>query len=122
MARSLRWLVSLISKIISSLNNLFLSLSQKQQLAITQKAGGITKQLKEAKAHPKQFLFALGKTILLAIFVNIIELGCTAILPVVYMTTLVNHCTTNPALCYTVWTSLYALIRNRFIIYNCVPH
>ena len=87
-----------------------LSLSQKQQLAITKKAGGITKQLKEAKAHPKQFLFALGTTILLAIFVNIIELGCTAILPVVYMTTLVNHCTTNPALCYTVWTSLYALI------------
>jgi uncharacterized membrane protein HdeD (DUF308 family) len=53
---------------------------------------------------------ALGATILLAIFVNIIELGCTAILPVVYMTTLVNHCTTNLGFCYTTWTALYAVI------------
>ncbi|NBD32052.1 MAG: glutaredoxin family protein [Cyanobacteria bacterium] len=87
-----------------------LSLSEKQQLTITKKAGGIARQLNRAKVESKQFWFALGATILLAIFVNIIELGCTAILPVVYMTTLVNHCTTNVGLCYTTWTALYALI------------
>jgi len=87
-----------------------LSLSEQQQLTITKKAGGIARQLNQAKVESKQFWFALGATILLAIFVNIIELGCTAILPVVYMTTLVNHCTTNVGLCYTTWTALYALI------------
>jgi len=87
-----------------------LSLSEKQQLTITKKAGGIARQLNRAKVESKQFWFALGATILLAIFVNIIELGCTAILPVVYMTTLVNHCTNNVGLCYTTWTALYALI------------
>ncbi|AFZ45535.1 hypothetical protein PCC7418_3421 [Halothece sp. PCC 7418] len=87
-----------------------LSLSEKQQLTITKKAGGIARQLNRAKVESKQFWLALGATILLAIFVNIIELGCTAILPVVYMTTLVNHCTTNVGFCYTIWTALYALI------------
>ncbi len=87
-----------------------LSLSEKQQLTITQKAGGIARQLNRAKLESKQFWLALGATILLAIFVNLIELGCTAILPVVYMTTLVNHCTANIALCYTVWTGIYAFV------------
>lgn len=87
-----------------------LSLSEEQQLTVTKKAGGIARQLNQAKGDSKQFWLALGATILLAIFVNLIELGCTAILPVVYMTSLVNHCTTNTGLCYTVWTGLYALI------------
>lgn len=50
----------------------------------------------------------------LAIFVNIVELGCTAILPIVYMTTLVNYCAASAigeALpCYVIWTVLYAFI------------
>lgn len=87
-----------------------LSLSEKQQLTITKRAGGIARQLNQAKVESKQFWLALGATILLAIFVNIIELGCTAILPVVYMTTLVSHCTTNLGFCYTTWTALYAVI------------
>ena len=87
-----------------------LSLSDKQKLTITKKARGIARQLNQAKVESKQFWLALGATILLAIFVNIIELGCTAILPVVYMTTLVNHCTTDVGFCYTIWTALYSLI------------
>lgn len=87
-----------------------LSLSEKQQLTITKKAGGIARQLNQGKVEAKQFWLALGATVLLAIFVNIIELGCTAILPVVYMTTLVNHCPANAVLCYSIWTGLYAII------------
>jgi glutaredoxin/MFS family permease len=87
-----------------------LSLSEKQQLIITKRAGGIARQLNRAKVESKQFWLALAATILLAIFVNIIELGCTAILPVVYMTTLVNQCTTNVGFCYATWTALYAII------------
>lgn len=91
-----------------------LSLSTNQQRQVSQKAGKIIRTLKTSIDHPSQILAALGGTIALAIFVNLIELGCTAILPVVYMTTLVSYCTTNSDfsswLCYTPWTALYAAI------------
>ena len=87
-----------------------LSLSTKQQITIGQKAGKIAQNLKVSESNKKMFLTALGGTILLAIFVNIIELGCTAILPVVYMTSLVQYCTQNIWLCYAFWTAIYAAI------------
>ncbi|XWK86108.1 MAG: thioredoxin family protein [Phormidium sp.] len=91
-----------------------LSLSESQQRKISQKAGQIVRSLRESTTGRMRFLTALGGTILLAIFVNIIELGCTAILPAIYMTALVNYCTTNSGgvslQCYSVWTALYAVI------------
>ncbi|MGK7951262.1 MAG: glutaredoxin family protein [Xenococcaceae cyanobacterium] len=84
-----------------------LSLSTKQQVVISQKAGKIAQELKAGEADKKMFLTALGGTILLAIFVNIVELGCTAILPVVYMTSLIQYCTQNIWLCYAFWTAIY---------------
>jgi glutaredoxin len=91
-----------------------LSLSEAQQLAITQKAGKIVRDLREPKGHQTKFFTALSGTVLLAIFVNIVELGCTAILPAVYMTTLVNYCSENSSsgklLCYIFWTAVYALV------------
>lgn len=63
-----------------------------------------------AKRDSQQFLSALGTAIVFPIFVNLIELGCTAILPMVYMTTLANHCTENTGICYSIWTALYAPI------------
>jgi hypothetical protein len=85
-----------------------LSLSTEQQVVIGQKAGKIAQKIKSAEADKKMFLTALGGTILLAIFVNIVELGCTAILPVVYMTSLIQYCTQHIGLCYTFWTAIYA--------------
>ena len=79
---------------------LSLSLSTEQQVVISQKAGQIAQELKAGQTDKKMFLTALGGTILLAIFVNIVELGCTAILPVVYMTSLIQYCTQN------IWLSL----------------
>ncbi len=87
-----------------------LSLSEKQQVSISKKAGKIARQLQNSQGSKKMFLAALGGTILLAIFVNIVELGCTAILPAVYMTTLIQYCQENVWLCFSFWTGIYALI------------
>ncbi len=90
-----------------------LSLSTEQQLQISKKAGQIVRSLKASGGERMRFGAALGGTVLLAIFVNLIELGCTAILPVIYMTSLVNYCANNSAsvwLCYIFWTGVYAFI------------
>ena len=87
-----------------------LSLSEKQQIFISKKAGKIARNLQNSTPNKKVFLAAIGGTILLAIFVNIVELGCTAILPAVYMTTLIQYCEENVWLCYAFWTGIYALI------------
>ncbi|VEP14112.1 conserved membrane hypothetical protein [Hyella patelloides LEGE 07179] len=87
-----------------------LSLSAKQQLAVSKKASQISRELKAGEQNKTMFLTALGGTILLAIFVNIIELGCTAILPAVYMTSLLQYCSSNRWLCSTFWTAIYAVI------------
>jgi glutaredoxin len=87
-----------------------LSLSEQQQLSITKKAGKIARNLQNSPTNGKMFLAALGGTILLAILVNIVELGCTAILPAVYMTTLIQYCRDNIWLCFAFWTGIYAAI------------
>jgi thiol-disulfide isomerase/thioredoxin len=87
-----------------------LSLSEKQQLSISKKAGKIARDLQNQSHNGKMLLAALGGTILLAIFVNIVELGCTAILPAVYMTTLIQYCQENIWFCFALWTGIYALI------------
>jgi thiol-disulfide isomerase/thioredoxin len=90
-----------------------LSLSPDQQRTISKKAGKIVRDLRHADTNRWQFAGALGGTVLLAVFVNIVELGCTAILPVVYMTTLINYCAADGGAaiaCYSAWTGLYAAI------------
>lgn len=91
-----------------------LSLSASQQRSISQKAGKIVRDLRQPSVNRVRFLAALGGTVVLAVFVNIVELGCTAILPAVYMTTLVNYCDqgaiAGPLPCYVTWTALYAAI------------
>lgn len=87
-----------------------LSLSKEQKLTITKKSSKIVNRLRETQNNPKMFIAALGGTVLLAAFVNLVELGCTAILPAVYMTSLVQYCTTNTWLCYSTWTGFYSLV------------
>lgn len=83
-----------------------LSLSEAQQRTISHKASGIVRELTHGKSHPLKLAAAIGGTVALAVFVNLVELGCTAILPVVYMTGLLNHCPPQ-LLCYGGWTLLY---------------
>ncbi len=91
-----------------------LSLSDAQQRTISRKASQIVRDLQASSGQRMQFLAALGGTVVLAVMVNIVELGCTAILPMVYMTTLVNYCETDsassPIFCYITWTALYAIV------------
>lgn len=90
-----------------------LSLSKAEQRTITQKASRIVRRLNQVGGYRLKVLAALGSTVLLAVFVNVVELGCTAILPVVYMTTLVHYCQ-NQGLgwlaCYGPWTAFYAAL------------
>jgi glutaredoxin len=87
-----------------------LSLSENQQLIVSQKAGQISRNLRGARQNKNLFWVALGGTILLAIFVNIVELGCTAILPVVYLTSLLQYCQDSFWFCSSFWTGIYAAI------------
>jgi len=87
-----------------------LSLSEKQRSTINKRAGTIVRNLRNAQGDRKLFLGALAGTVLLAIFVNIVELGCTAILPAVYMTTLLQYCADPVSFCHISWTALYAVI------------
>jgi glutaredoxin len=87
-----------------------LTLSSKQQLLISQKAKNIVNQLTASKNNKFLFFTALGGTVILGIFVNLIELGCTAILPVIYLTSLLQYCQTKIGFCVTFWTGIYALV------------
>ena len=66
--------------------------------------------LKKSKRDKKMFLVAIGTTALLAVFVNLVELGCTAILPAVYMTALVKSFGKAIGIMHIIWTLFYAFI------------
>lgn len=87
---------------------LSLTLSEKQQSKITKKASKIVRNLKKGTENRKLFFAAIGGTVLLAIFVNIIELGCTAILPSVYMATLMNAFGNSINIMHISWTLFYS--------------
>jgi hypothetical protein len=82
-----------------------LGLSSQQQALFGKKASAIVRDLKQDSGR---LPLAIIATITLAIFVNIIELGCTAMLPAVYMTTLVKKFSDYAS--YGLWTGFYALV------------
>lgn len=86
-----------------------LSISDKQKGTFTHKARDIVKRLRESDTGWNFFLALIG-TILLAIFVNLVELGCTAILPAVYMASLVKSFGTSLAMGHIIWTAYYSVI------------
>lgn len=87
-----------------------LSLSESDQRTFSKKASKIVRQLQGTKINSLAFISALSGTILLAFFVNTIELGCTAILPTAYMASLLNYCQGNSWLCWSFWTGFYGII------------
>jgi len=86
-----------------------LSISDNQKSKFIRKARNIVNRLKDSN-DIKSFTIAIFGTILLGIFVNLIELGCTAILPTVYMTTLLNSFGTDLTINHIFWTGLYAIV------------
>jgi len=87
-----------------------LSISDKQKSKITKQAGKIVKTLQESKLNKRIFFLTLGSTILLAVFVNLVELGCTALLPIIYMASLINTFGKEIATPHIIWTLFYSVI------------
>ncbi|MFW5746964.1 MAG: glutaredoxin family protein [Nanoarchaeota archaeon] len=85
-----------------------LSMSEKEKGKITRKARSIVKKLSDHSA--RTLAWGIGATILLAIGVNVVELGCTAILPVVYLSSLFNSYGPQVAAGHVAWTAVYGLI------------
>lgn len=86
-----------------------LSISETDKSKFTAKAREIVNQIRNAESK-KHFFFALFGTILLAIFVNLVELGCTAILPAVYMASLVKSFGDTISMGHIIWTAYYSFI------------
>jgi len=86
-----------------------LSISDKDKKTFISKARDIVNKLKESNSI-KTFTLAIFATILLAIFVNLVELGCTAILPAVFMTSLLSSFGNNIGLQHIFWTTMYSII------------
>ena len=85
-----------------------LTISHKHKIKITQKARDIVNLLKDPTE--RNFLFATAGTVVLGIFVNLIELGCSAILPAVYMSSLVKTFGESLAIGHILWTLYYSVI------------
>lgn len=75
---------------------------------ISKKAGRITSALKENVTASGVFTAAVVSTVLLSVFVNLIELGCTAILPAVYMINLVKRYGSSIAFPHIGYTLFYS--------------
>lgn len=86
-----------------------LSISDKQKSKIMKKAGKIANELKQSR-NIKMYALAIASTIILAVFVNLVELGCTAILPTVYMTYLLKTYGSTLAAGHVLWTAFYSVI------------
>ncbi len=84
-----------------------LSISKKNKSRIMIRARKIVNMLKDKNTS---LLLALGGTIALAVFVNLVELGCTAILPLIYSSSLSNSYGTQVTAAHVLWTAFYAII------------
>ena len=86
-----------------------LSLSAAQKARFAARSRRIVLSLRDSRSWGAMLL-ALGGTVLLALGVNIVELGCTAILPTVYMSLLLARYGLQIAAPHYAWTALYALL------------
>ncbi|MBN2457886.1 glutaredoxin family protein [Candidatus Woesearchaeota archaeon] len=86
-----------------------LSIDDNKKSKIMKRAGKIVNRLKDTTSR-KSFFIALFLTFVFAVFVNIVELGCSAILPAVYMASLVNSYGSDLALAHVIWTLFYSFV------------
>ena len=87
-----------------------LTMSKEEKFKIVKKAKKIVHNLNEKEKSKKNLFKAIIATIFLAIGVNIVELGCTAILPTVYMSSLLTKYGTIFGFNHVVWTGFYSFI------------
>jgi len=85
------------------------ALSAGEKARFGRKAGKIVRRFAEAQTWSARIL-AVGATITLAVAVNGVELGCTAILPAVYMGSLLRTYGTGLRAPHLFWTTWYAVV------------
>jgi len=86
-----------------------LTIPQHKMGKIMQRMRSIVNRLKEATT-PKSLFFAIIGTMVLATLVNIVELGCTLILPIQYIEVLVTNFGMHIGLPHYMYTLLYCVI------------
>jgi hypothetical protein len=85
-----------------------LSVSDEKRTAIVRRFGRIVELLKERSVFGT--VLGLVFTIALSVGVNLIELGCTAILPAVYMTSVLRRFGSSLRASHVLWTAVYAAV------------
>ena len=86
-----------------------LGIPENYRSRISLRAGRIVREVKNAESKRALF-FVLIEVILLAIFVNLIELGCTAMLPMTYLAALFQLYGQQMSIHYYIYTAFYSLI------------
>ena len=86
-----------------------LTISKKKMSRLMGRMREVVNQVKEATTA-KSMIFAVVGTIILAALVNLIELGCTLILPVQYIEFLITNYGTNLRFLHYVYIAGYSLV------------
>jgi len=86
-----------------------LTISEKKISKITAKMRNVVNEVKEAQTSRALFL-AIIETIILAALVNLLELGCTLILPIQYIEILITNYGTHVSLLHCAYIAFYCLI------------
>jgi cytochrome c biogenesis protein CcdA/thiol-disulfide isomerase/thioredoxin len=89
-----------------------LSISEKNNSKIAKISVRIMKHLKTGETNRRAWMSAIVLTIGLAVFVNFVELGCTAIFPVIYLSALMSRFGDfgAPHILYTILYSIIFII------------
>lgn len=85
------------------------SLSEAEKTGLSRRAAGVVRRFTDATT-PGARLAALGATAVLAVVVNSVELGCTAILPAVYMSSLISTFGAQIGIAHVAWTLWYGVV------------
>lgn len=86
-----------------------LTISNTQMGKLTQKMKGVVNRVKEADTAGKMFI-AITATIILAALVNVVELGCTLILPVEFIEVMITNFGTQLTSLHVVYTAFYSAV------------
>ncbi len=86
-----------------------LTISDENRSRVFRHAGSIVKRVDRADSRWSMFLALLG-TAALAGFVNLVELGCTAMFPAAYMSALFNKYGNSIGIYHVLYTAFYSIV------------
>ncbi len=114
----IRLIVAIIALVIGLINvkdffffkkGISLTIKEGNMNKITKMGRKVVQEIKEANTARGMFIAVLA-TIIMAVFVNLVELGCTLILPVQYIEILITNFGTNLTLSSYLYIAFYCLV------------